>query len=318
MKSHLSFLFFLLSTLFAQAQNLVPNPSFEDYSICPNNEAQLNNAESWSIRVNTPDYYNVCSPLPFVSIPSNGFGFQYPHSGNAYAGFYGKVKVLIFPEAREYIGGQLTSALTPGKKYHISFYVSLNSSNCYMNKIGMLFTNTFLSDTTALPPPLIHNFAQVYSDTLITDTSSWSKISGSFIADSAYNYFMIGNFFDDQHIDTILNDGSHCVTYYYVDDVCVSTDSLECDVRLGVSNLDLDAMELIFYPNPATNQLVIQTNGNAIEQVNIYNTTGSLVMAAVGSTVVNGQLSIAHLPSGVYIAEIKTKEGSVRKRWVKM
>ena len=70
------------------------------------------------------------------------------------------------------------------------------------------------------------------------------------------------------------------------------------------------------YPNPASTQLFIQTSGTAIEQVNIYNTTGSLVMGA--ASLVNYQLSIVNLPNGVYIAEIKTKEGSVRKRWVKM
>ena len=71
------------------------------------------------------------------------------------------------------------------------------------------------------------------------------------------------------------------------------------------------------YPNPATNQLTITSSGAEIEQINIYNTTGSLVMA-VKLTTVNCQLSIENLATGVYIAEIKTKEGSVRKRWVKM
>ena len=76
--------------------------------------------------------------------------------------------------------------------------------------------------------------------------------------------------------------------------------------------------QFTLFPNPATTQLSIQTSGTAIEQVNIYNTTGSLVLSALGSTIVNSQLSIVHLPSGVYIADIKTKEGSARKRWVKM
>ncbi len=71
--------------------------------------------------------------------------------------------------------------------------------------------------------------------------------------------------------------------------------------------------EFRLYPNPASDKLFIQTNGIEIEQVNIYNTTGSLVMAVQQSTI-----NIESLTNGIYIAEIKTKEGSVRRRWVKM
>lgn len=77
-----------------------------------------------------------------------------------------------------------------------------------------------------------------------------------------------------------------------------------------------DNTTMNIYPNPASAQLFIQTSGTAIEQVNIYNTTGSLVMSA--ASIINNHLSIVNLANGVYIAEIKTKEGSVRKRWVKM
>ena len=76
-------------------------------------------------------------------------------------------------------------------------------------------------------------------------------------------------------------------------------------------------ISISLFPNPASTQLFIQTNGIEIEQVNIYNTTGSLVMAALPQTA-NYKLETANFASGVYITEIKTKEGSVRKRWVKM
>jgi hypothetical protein len=78
------------------------------------------------------------------------------------------------------------------------------------------------------------------------------------------------------------------------------------------------------YPNPATSHLFINSTGTEIEQVNIYNTTGSLVVAVSplslgeGQGLRNHQLSIINLPTGVYIAEIKTNEAVVKKRWVKM
>ncbi|MCX6197876.1 MAG: PKD domain-containing protein [Bacteroidetes bacterium] len=84
----------------------------------------------------------------------------------------------------------------------------------------------------------------------------------------------------------------------------------------AISQSAISNPQFAIFPNPTSDKLFIQTNGIELEQINIYNTTGSLVMAA--ASLINHQLSIINLPSGVYIAEIKTKEGSVRKRWIKM
>lgn len=83
----------------------------------------------------------------------------------------------------------------------------------------------------------------------------------------------------------------------------------------GVNNVFTDA-NISMYPNPATNQLFIENNGADVEQINIYNTTGSLVNQTKEPQ--NGSIDISGLANGVYLAEIKTKEASVRKRWVKM
>src|SRR5687768_6067831 len=83
----LAFSFFIFhSSFFISQTNLVQNPSFETYSSCPNNVAQVNYATGWNIYENTPDYFNFCGSSGF-SIPLNAFGYQYPANGNAYAGF---------------------------------------------------------------------------------------------------------------------------------------------------------------------------------------------------------------------------------------
>jgi hypothetical protein len=73
--------------------------------------------------------------------------------------------------------------------------------------------------------------------------SGWTKVCGSFIADSAYNYLMIGNFYDNTFTDTV-----ECEQYgyYYVDAVCVSTDSSFCANYVGID----EDIEQIFYLNP--------------------------------------------------------------------
>ena len=68
------------------------------------------------------------------------------------------------------------------------------------NKLGAKFSTVSYSYSN---PIQINNFAHVYSDSVIKDTTSWTLIKGEFTADSAYQYISIGNFFDDINTDTI-------------------------------------------------------------------------------------------------------------------
>lgn len=86
---------------------------------------------------------------------------------------------------------------------------------------------------------------------------------------------------------------------------------------LSIEKLDETfAGTITLYPIPASTQLFIETTGVAIEQVNIYNTTGSLVSQT--KLLQNKTIDISELAQGVYVAEIVTKEASVKRRWVKM
>ncbi len=76
------------------------------------------------------------------------------------------------------------------------------------------------------------------------------------------------------------------------------------------------SIALNVYPNPATSQLFIETNGAAVDQVNIYETNGSLVSQT--KQVQNKTIDISQMASGVYIAEFKTGEVSIKRRLIKM
>jgi OOP family OmpA-OmpF porin len=83
-----------------KAQNLVPNPSFEDYNNCPSSISNgypiayspayhnFPTALYWvTPLITTPDYFNICDTTKQGhGVPDNSAGFQIPHSGNAYAG----------------------------------------------------------------------------------------------------------------------------------------------------------------------------------------------------------------------------------------
>ncbi len=230
---YLNFFFGVFLILFfgiCNGQNLVSNPSFESYNSCPDFFSQINRSAGWYSARPTADYFNVCAPYypqPYtcVYVPENTFGYRTPASGNAYAGVLGSVQD---DEHREAIGGQLLQPLQIGTRYFVSFKVSAAGNVndyqwCGINKIGALFSTTkYDSDS---PSPICNNCAQVYSDSIITDTLNWTTIKGSFVADSAYSFINLGRFNLNALTTYIQITGTGRNAYYYFDDICVSADS---------------------------------------------------------------------------------------------
>ncbi|MEJ7610756.1 MAG: T9SS type A sorting domain-containing protein [Ferruginibacter sp.] len=225
-----------------QAQtNLVPNYSFETFSSCPNGEDQVQKATGWSKysqNISTPDYYNACAPSTGFGVPKNALCFQQAYgNGNAYMGVVTYASTIV--NYREHIGIQLTQPLIIGQKYFISFNtvmaeLNFNGSLVGMpsNNIGIRLSNIPYTPTSPAP---IDNFVHLRSIDVINDSINWIHISGSIIANSAYQYLSIGNFFNDQNTDTIHYSCGSCTnaaSYYLVDDICVSTDSATCNVGI--------------------------------------------------------------------------------------
>ena len=69
-----------------EAQNLVPNYSFETFSTCPFSAGQIYYAPPWVDPTTTSsDYYNSCASMG-TDVPVNWAGNQSAKDGNAYAG----------------------------------------------------------------------------------------------------------------------------------------------------------------------------------------------------------------------------------------
>lgn len=244
--------------------NLVPNPSFENYTACPSNAGEVYKATGWDSYRNSPDYFHTCSSFTQVKAPQSYFGYQLPSTGNAYCGF-----IAYYGSSfdREIIGVALTTSMTILQKYFISFLVSRSDSNYVagysINKIGVKFCTVKPSNVA------INNFAHFYTNTIITDTINWTRVFGSFVADSAYKHMMIGNFFDDANT-TIINDGNGVYGYYFLDDVCLSTDSIFAQNYFTGLKESGFKNEIKVFPNPATNEITISVN----VPVTIYNSFG--------------------------------------------
>ena len=237
MKSTLLILFVLFS-LIVNCQNLVPNNSFENISSCPNDQGQLVKAIPWfnpNHYLSTPmsDLLNECS-LPFpstlVSIPQNGFGYQYARTGLGYA------NILCYNSSdRDYISVKLNYSLTIGRKYYSGFYTSLathdsiwninfpfSGSTWAIDCLSVLFTDTAIninnSQYISALPQIVNPLGYFLKDTL-----NWMLVSGLYTALGNEQYITIGNFKDNASTNAIKisNTSLNDVSLYFIDDVFV-------------------------------------------------------------------------------------------------
>jgi len=117
------FVLYFFGTLYSQ--NLVINPSFEEYSEVPWEYSQILLSSNWFAprlhRMNTPDFYHknaqYSKNINNVSVPNNYNGDQQPKTGDAYSG--------IMVGLQEVIGGEFSQELSKDKIYLVKFYVSL-------------------------------------------------------------------------------------------------------------------------------------------------------------------------------------------------
>jgi hypothetical protein len=100
-------------------------------------------------------------------------------------------------------------------------------------------------------------------------------LSGSFISDSAYTHLIIGNFFDDSQTDTIIFGGApfgSSSAYYFIDDVCVTADSVYNQTWTQVLEpKNNDAFFL--YPNPSTDIITVNAP-EGVDEVSICDLLG--------------------------------------------
>ena len=308
-----TFIFLLVCTIPGIGQNLVPNPGFELYTQCPSGftsptEDQMIKATGWSSYSETPDYFHVCATSYHVTVPSNSIGYQFPHTGNAYCGGASYNKFELY---REIVGRPLSSPLIIGEKYYVSFYTCMGGKpgfNFATNNIGVKFTTSphnYISN-----PIAINNFAHLNYDTLITDSTNWKLITGSFIADSAYQYIALGNFYDDFNTDTFCVDNAALTLdgYYYIDDICVSIDSLYAATWTGITD-NYCSGNFSISPNPVNENATINFDNPDNENCTLYlfNFQGQLVRTIPDILASRTEIKREDLPVGIYFLYLKTE-----------
>jgi hypothetical protein len=314
-------IFFTVSGANGQV-NLVPNPSFEDTVFCPWAESQM--PLNWLLFGNSADYYHSCSSSN--NVPNTPTGYHPANSGVGMIGLFTYVSPSnpSWPYYREYVGVQLSTPLTIGQKYYMSFFLNFGS---YLpgwiqygaDKLGLKFSTLQYSENN---PPQLNNSAHLYTESIYIDTAEWVKISGSFIADSTYNYLMIGNFFDEVQTDTLIKSGPFfggSGSYYFIDDICVTTDSLYNATWAGLVSIKENSFsnQFSFYPNPTTDIFNIQNSSNTPFDVSVYNSIGQLLYFNQNITANNLKLDVSPFNNDLLFIKITSQNNQFMYKLLK-
>ena len=205
----------LLYSLCTLAQNLVPNPGFDNiyngkHSIFP-----------WT-KINTIDFFveSNNNAVENDSIIDKNYILPHAHSSPACIG------LRVQNNYREFIQVKLSLPLIKGHHYHFEMYY-LPAEHCkyYIRSLGVSFYNTKLSYASdnivkKYPPQIFFYFKKG----LQGDNGNWGKLSSEYYADGGEQYITIGSFLNNKKESIVskkfrLFHPSIREAYIYIDDI---------------------------------------------------------------------------------------------------
>lgn len=218
------FIIFILgasNSILAQTDNLIPNPSFEEYNSLPINTGEgIGCISTWNYTKYTGgiDYYHSDSYSKKANTKRNEFGHQAPHSGNAYAG------ICISKDYREFLQVKLIRPLIKNKKYIIKIQISCGDK-LYLSAVTefhIIFSkNPFNinADGYLLAPPEL----KFIKETKYTNNKDWEELSMIYTANGTEQWFTFGTFqYKENEKENGEVYGLSKYAHYYIDDVSIN------------------------------------------------------------------------------------------------
>ena len=242
------FLLCLLLAVPVSSQNLLKNPSFEQFEQCPQ---RLGNFHADVVAWSTPtdgstDYFNACSTS--MGTPENFNGKQPAEFGVGYAGLY-----LYAPEDyREYLQAELTRPLLQGEEYQVSFFVSLAERSDYaIKEFGVLFAK----DRLGIPIKKelsksqyyrqkgnVYTYMEIGYSNFYDDTQTWIPVTTRFTAKGGERFMILGNFKKNDRTRKFKTKYSAKKgAYYYIDAVEVKVAGTPESTLVKNADLSSDA-----------------------------------------------------------------------------
>lgn len=188
----------LRSVLICNAQNHVPNPGFEDKYACPSGTAQVtSHCKEWYSYVppGTPDYYHICA-FPVAPPLKNYLGANYAYDSAA-------VGISMWPSG-EYVATKI-APLAKDSFYEVSLYAVVSGVGFAVDGMGAFFFKNFVDTYKSTVPITAAVTPQVDYSRYgpIWDSINWKRLTGYFVADSAYTHMVVGQFKDSGSVTRI-------------------------------------------------------------------------------------------------------------------
>lgn len=195
----------LLLHLSPRAQNLVINGSFEDANVCTEIH-QYCSPSAWFYIKNHPQGYSLYSPIT----PSDGSVMLKLFAVNITSG------------KRTYWQTMLQCSLIKGKEYRISVDMTAEQKGPNLNDLGFYFTDHFLYATTdtLMQPPRYLSMMDAKVKRL---SNGWFRLQKKFIADSDYQFMVIGNFSPETNKEIGLKRKTPGNIAYFIDNLSIGT-----------------------------------------------------------------------------------------------
>lgn len=177
---------------------LVCNGSFENTNATTTFYSQIVNANNWNdANGGTSDLLTAFATNTIAQTPCNIAGHEIPYSStnctqnSNYAGILSATSPTTGNYA-EYIQTKLTSTLTAGKTYVISFWVSkAENYSAVLNSLGVYLTQNPISAIAGTVLPNTPNVI-INAPTALNNNTGWTQLKTCFIATGNESYLTIG------------------------------------------------------------------------------------------------------------------------------
>lgn len=300
----------------ATAQNLVPNPSFEDTVNCEvQTQCMLLKAEHWrNPNLATPDVFDcdldrICG---YAMDPDNinnppGY-FHSAHAGLRFAGgmlWWGPGT----SPTRDYLMARLTQPMEQGRTYEIALWYLLPSTFQYgLDHIGAwLGPDSLFSATpnwlTAVPQISLFGAGDYLSE------DGWTRISDTIIASGTEQWIVIGNFDPEgSENGALLNpDGLQNSSFYFIDDVSVEEiESSGIEVPFVGASIQAGRLRIGI------------SGGTLVRSVRILDVRGRLISTVdVQPAMTSIDIDLPYLADGLYLAELTSSGFTFCTKFIK-
>lgn len=219
------------------ANNMVPNPSFEEEDGRLRRSGQLHKSKHWVPGNGADaDLFNAEDDDEDIGAPETYRGRCKPRTGSRFAGI--RAYSYRGDEPRTYISAEFPEKLGKGVLYCVKFHVRLSPlSKFAVNNVGAYISKKDI--TTTEEKSLIHETELVDSKKRVhQNTRVWKPVCAAYRAKGGEQYITIGTFVENDEFKTEklrkprrYKRSQFYDSYYFIDDVSVKPidDRTECE-----------------------------------------------------------------------------------------